>query len=207
MPMLDAYIPEGALPAEAEKALLVTLTNVLLEHEGVDPSESQQLEHWPKVWLHRPAAVLHAGEEPAVPHYRVIPSVPEGQFDDERRVSMVAAVTEAILDAEGMGVTDRDPSRIWVFANEIPDGTWGGGGRIAVGLPTSPGWPLATACPPQAAHLPSGGWPGAGQCPPESPVTGHSVDGGRHPFQSGAASLDWILYPIAPERIPHRLLR
>jgi phenylpyruvate tautomerase PptA (4-oxalocrotonate tautomerase family) len=67
---------------------------------------------------------------PAVPHYRVIASVPEGQFDDERRASMVAAVTEAILDAED-GHYDRDPMRIWVFANEIPDGTWGGGGRIA----------------------------------------------------------------------------
>ena len=43
---------------------------------------------------------------------------------------MVAAVTEAILDAED-GRYDRDPLRIWVFANEIPDGTWGGGGRIA----------------------------------------------------------------------------
>jgi phenylpyruvate tautomerase PptA (4-oxalocrotonate tautomerase family) len=71
-----------------------------------------------------------AGEEPAAPHYRVIASVPEGQFDDDRRASMVAAVTEAILDAED-GRYERDPLRIWVFPNEIPDGTWGGGGRIA----------------------------------------------------------------------------
>lgn len=42
---------------------------------------------------------------------------------------MVAAVTEAILDAED-GRYDRDLMRIWLFANEIPDGTWGGGGRI-----------------------------------------------------------------------------
>jgi phenylpyruvate tautomerase PptA (4-oxalocrotonate tautomerase family) len=128
MPMLDAYIPEGALPPEAEKALLATLTDVLLEHEGADPA-NPAARALAKVWLHRPAAVLQAGEEPDVPHYRVIASVPEGQFDDERRASMVAAVTEAILDAED-GRYDRDPMRIWVFANEIPDGTWGGGGRI-----------------------------------------------------------------------------
>jgi phenylpyruvate tautomerase PptA (4-oxalocrotonate tautomerase family) len=129
MPMLDAYVPEGALPAEAEKALLATLTDVLLEHEGVDPA-NPAARALAKVWLHRPAAMLHAGEEPTVPHYRVIASVPEGQFDDERRASMVAAVTKAILDAEG-GRYDADPLRIWVFANEIPDGTWGGGGGIA----------------------------------------------------------------------------
>jgi phenylpyruvate tautomerase PptA (4-oxalocrotonate tautomerase family) len=129
MPMLDAYIPESALTAPAEKQLLATLTDVLLEHEGADPT-NPAARALAKVWLHRPAAVLHAGEEPAKPHYRVIASVPEGQFDDERRASMVAAVTEAILDAEN-GRYDRDPLRIWVFANEIPDGTWGGGGRIA----------------------------------------------------------------------------
>jgi hypothetical protein len=42
---------------------------------------------------------------------------------------MVAAVTDAILDAEA-GRFARDPGRIWVFPTEIPDGTWGGGGRI-----------------------------------------------------------------------------
>lgn len=129
MPMLDAYIPEGALPAEAETELLRTLTDVLLEHEGADP-RNPAARALAKVWLHRPATMLHAGEVPTSPHYRVIASVPEGQFDDQRRASMVAAVTEAILDAED-GQHDRDPFRIWVFANEIPDGTWGGGGRIA----------------------------------------------------------------------------
>ncbi|HKI42390.1 MAG: hypothetical protein P4L48_07540 [Mycobacterium sp.] len=129
MPMLDAYIPEGALPAAVEKALLARLTDVLLEHEGADP-RNPTARALAKVWLHRPAAVLHAGEVPAAPHYRIIASVPEGQFDDDRRASMVAAVTDAVLDAED-GRYDRDPFRIWVFANEIPDGTWGGGGRIA----------------------------------------------------------------------------
>jgi phenylpyruvate tautomerase PptA (4-oxalocrotonate tautomerase family) len=129
MPMLDVYIPEGALPAKVEKGLLRTLTDVLLEHEGADP-RNPAARGLAKVWLHRPAAILHAGEEPSAPHYRVIASVPEGQFDDERRASMVTAVTEAILTAEN-GCYDRDPLRIWLFANEIPDGTWGGGGRIA----------------------------------------------------------------------------
>ncbi|WP_319456047.1 MULTISPECIES: tautomerase family protein [unclassified Mycobacterium] len=129
MPMLDAYIPDGALPADVERALLGTLTDLLLQHEGADPL-NPAARALAKVWLHRPTAVLHAGEQPAAPHYRVIASVPEGQFDDERRASMVAAVTDAILAAEG-GRYDADPLRVWVFANEIPEGTWGGGGRIA----------------------------------------------------------------------------
>jgi len=128
MPMLDVYVPAGALPADVEKALLVTLTDVLLEHEGADP-RNPAARALAKVWLHRPEVVLHAGEVPELPHYRVIASVPEGQFDDARRASMVAAVTDAVLAAED-GRYDADPLRVWVFASEIPDGTWGGGGRI-----------------------------------------------------------------------------
>jgi phenylpyruvate tautomerase PptA (4-oxalocrotonate tautomerase family) len=81
------------------------------------------------VFLHRPAAVYVAGEPASAPRYRFVASVPEGQYDDERRAAIVAAVTEAVLDAED-GAHDRDPRRVWVFATEIPEGNWGGGGRV-----------------------------------------------------------------------------
>jgi hypothetical protein len=42
---------------------------------------------------------------------------------------MVEQVTEAVLDAEE-GAYERNPTRVWVFANEIPEGTWGAAGRI-----------------------------------------------------------------------------
>ena len=83
MPMLDAYIPEGALPAEAERQLISRLTDLLLEHEGADPRNpvARSLA-W--VFVHRPAAVYVAGATAAAPRYRFIASVPEGQYDDER---------------------------------------------------------------------------------------------------------------------------
>jgi len=128
MPMLDAFIPEGALAAEAEDQLLSDLTEILLCHEGADPSDpAARSIAW--VYLHRPASLFIGGEPADEPRYRFIASVPEGQFDDERRQAMVEAVTERALDAEH-GAYERDPLRVWVFANEIPDGTWGGGGRI-----------------------------------------------------------------------------
>jgi phenylpyruvate tautomerase PptA (4-oxalocrotonate tautomerase family) len=128
MPMLDAFIPEGALAAEAEEQLLSDLTDILLYHEGADPSDpAARSIAW--VYLHRPASLFVGGEPADEPRYRFIASVPEGQFDDDRRQAMVGAVTERVLDAEN-GAYERDPLRVWVFANEIPDGTWGGGGRI-----------------------------------------------------------------------------
>ncbi len=127
MPMLDAYIPEGALSAGAEKDLIAKLTDILLYHEGADPTDpAARAIAW--VFLHRPS-VFVAGEAAEEPRYRIVASVPEGQFDDERRSAIVEAITEAVLDAED-GAHERNPLRVWVFANEIPDGTWGGGGRI-----------------------------------------------------------------------------
>jgi phenylpyruvate tautomerase PptA (4-oxalocrotonate tautomerase family) len=58
-----------------------------------------------------------------------VASVPEGQFNPERRQAIVEAITEAVLDAEE-GSRPRDPNRVWVFPTEVPDGTWGGAGRI-----------------------------------------------------------------------------
>lgn len=126
--MLDVEIPEGALDADAERALLAELTDVLIRWEGGDPaSPAVRAIAW--VYLHRPAALFVAGVPAGRPHYRVTASVPEGQFDEERRAGIVAVVTEAVLRAE-RGRHDDDPGRVWVFCHEVPDGTWGGAGRI-----------------------------------------------------------------------------
>jgi phenylpyruvate tautomerase PptA (4-oxalocrotonate tautomerase family) len=79
--------------------------------------------------VHRPADVYVGGSPAQAPRYRFVASVPEGQYDAERRDAMVADITAAVLDAEG-GEHDRDPSRVWVFTPEIPDGTCGALGRI-----------------------------------------------------------------------------
>jgi phenylpyruvate tautomerase PptA (4-oxalocrotonate tautomerase family) len=128
MPMLDAFIPEGALSADAEKDLLSKLTDILLRTEGADPSDPTA-RSIACLTLHRPAEVFIGGEPAAEPRYRIFASVPEGQYDDERRQAMVEQVTEAVLDAEN-GAYERNPMRVWVFANEIPEGTWGALGQI-----------------------------------------------------------------------------
>jgi len=126
--MLDAYIPQGALRPEAEEQLLARLTDVLIINEGADPS-NPQVRSIAWLFVHRPEDVYVAGSRAHAPHYRFVASVPEGQYDAERRQAMVHSITEAVLDAEE-GTYDRDPSRVWVFTPEVPDGTWGGAGRI-----------------------------------------------------------------------------
>ena len=128
MPMLDAYIPDGALAAAAEQQLLAKLTDLLIVNEGAAPT-NPQVRSIAWLFVHRPAEVYVAGSQAQAPRYRFVASVPEGQYDAERRDAMVADITAAVLDAED-GAHDRDPSRVWVFTPEIPDGTWGALGRI-----------------------------------------------------------------------------
>ena len=128
MPMLDAYIPEGALTPAAEEQLLAKLTDLLIVNEGADPANAQVRSiAW--LFVHRPADVYVAGSRAQAPRYRFVASVPEGQYDSERRQAMVGDITEAVLDAEA-GAHERDPARVWVFTPEVPDGTWGALGGI-----------------------------------------------------------------------------
>ena len=45
MPMCDAYIPKGALPEAAERKLLSKITDLLLQHEGVAPTNQDIAAH------------------------------------------------------------------------------------------------------------------------------------------------------------------
>ena len=131
MPLLDAYIPAGALSSDAERDLMAKLTDMLIRNEGADPTnETVRSIAW--LFVHRPETVYVAGQPAEAPRYRFVTSVPEGQFNAERRAAMTAEITEAVLDAED-GAYDRDPMRVWVFTPEVPEGTWGGAGRV-VGL-------------------------------------------------------------------------
>jgi phenylpyruvate tautomerase PptA (4-oxalocrotonate tautomerase family) len=126
MPICDAYISEGALSADAERDLLATVTDLMLEHEGVDPTNEQaRLLTW--VFVHRHEMYV-AGSESKHPRYRFDCYVPEGQYNEERRAAMTAEVTKAVVDAEA-GSRSHPELRVAVFTYEIKDGWWGGGGR------------------------------------------------------------------------------
>ena len=146
MPQLDAYIPAGALTPDAERTLMANLTDLLIRHEGADPTnETVRSIAW--LFVHRAHTVDVAGKPADAPRYRFVASVPEGQFNAERRAAMTAEITDAVLDAEG-GAHPRDPMRVWVFTLEVPEGTWGGGGRV-VGLGDIAGLALGDA---EAGH-------------------------------------------------------
>jgi phenylpyruvate tautomerase PptA (4-oxalocrotonate tautomerase family) len=126
--MLDVHVPEGALRPDAEAALVRRLTDILITHEGFDPADpATQAVSW--AFLHRPAAVYVGGAPADAPRYKIVVTIPEGQLDAAARAAVIAEVTEVVLDAE-QGDWPRDAARVWVFPTEVPDGHWGGRGRV-----------------------------------------------------------------------------
>jgi phenylpyruvate tautomerase PptA (4-oxalocrotonate tautomerase family) len=142
MPQLDAFIPAGALSSDAEQDLIAKLTDLLIRHEGADPT-NEMVRSIAWVFVNRPETVYVGGAPADAPRYRFIASVPEGQFNAERRQALTAEITDAVLDAE-QGAYPRDPMRVWVFTLEVPEGTWGGAGRV-VGLADIAGLALGDA--------------------------------------------------------------
>lgn len=128
MPMIDVTIPEGALKPDAEERLIKELTDILLQHEGFETT-NERAQGVSVVFLHRPAAIYVGGRRENSPRYRIRPSVPEGQYTDASRKSLVKEVTAAVVRAEGGNFADVAP-RVWVFPTEIPDGQWGSRGVI-----------------------------------------------------------------------------
>ncbi|WP_342726417.1 Tautomerase enzyme [Bradyrhizobium sp. B097] len=128
MPMIDVTIPEGALKPVAEARLIKELGDILIGHEGFDPA-NKVAQGVTVVFLHRPAAVYVAGEPSPSPRYRIVPTVPEGQYTEASRAALVKDVTAAVVRADGGSYEDVAP-QVWVFPTEIPDGQWGSRGVI-----------------------------------------------------------------------------
>ena len=128
MPMIDALIPENALTPEAETRLLKEMTDILIRAEGYEP-DNANAQRVSFLFLHRPAAIFVGGAPSPSPRYRITPSVPEGQYTDAARESLVQQITAAIARAEGVTFEEIAP-RVWVFPTEIPDGQWGAAGGI-----------------------------------------------------------------------------
>ncbi len=93
MPMIDAFIPENALTPQAEQQLFREVTDLVIKHEIGDLA-NERARHASWLSLHRPA-VFVGGAPAAQPRYRFIVSVPEGQFDAQRRQAITVEITAA----------------------------------------------------------------------------------------------------------------
>jgi phenylpyruvate tautomerase PptA (4-oxalocrotonate tautomerase family) len=133
MPMIDLTLPADALDEPARHALIDELTRALLHWEGVGENNAMgDSVTWGVLHPVAPGDwhVAHDRAPADQPRYRVQVTVPEGALDQPKKEGLVAEVTRKVLEAEGSPIDLANAVRVWVFINEVPDGNWGGAGRI-----------------------------------------------------------------------------
>ena len=128
--MIDVTLPEGTLSAESQTQLLARLTNILLKWEGAPDTPQAKSIAWAYAHEVKAGAMTVGGTIPEIPRYRVMTTVPHGSLNDERKKGLVEEVTRAVLEAEGADWNAENRQRVWCIVQEVPDGNWGGGGRI-----------------------------------------------------------------------------
>jgi phenylpyruvate tautomerase PptA (4-oxalocrotonate tautomerase family) len=130
VPLIDLTMPAGAIDADRRSDLVKTLGDTMLRWEGAPDTEFFQSIMW--VHVHElPADAVNAAGRPIGPedvHFIVKATVPQGALSDRRKEGLVKDMTEAVLQAAGLG--DDAGLRVWVLINEVPEGNWGAAANI-----------------------------------------------------------------------------
>jgi phenylpyruvate tautomerase PptA (4-oxalocrotonate tautomerase family) len=130
MPVIEMYVPKGALDDETRRTLHDRVSRQVLEAEGAtyDESPLAQAITWMMIYEMPEGGwsiggkVLSSGEEPRV-LTRV--SVPHGALDDERRADIAARVNREVTNA--LGEPFKDPTTSFCLISEQ---TFSGGGIV-----------------------------------------------------------------------------
>jgi phenylpyruvate tautomerase PptA (4-oxalocrotonate tautomerase family) len=132
VPLIELFVPEGALEPEARDRLVEELTTTLLRWEGAPVNDVSRAISWG--YVHEvPAGHQYVGGRPldgGEPRYRLKITVPEGALDDRRKAGLVEDATRLVLAAEGGPDDEAAAFRVWVTIREVADGNWGAAGRI-----------------------------------------------------------------------------
>jgi phenylpyruvate tautomerase PptA (4-oxalocrotonate tautomerase family) len=132
VPLIELFIPEGALEPDTRDRLVEDLTTTLLRWEGAPDNEVSRSISWGYV-TEVAAGRQYVGGRPlngGEPRYRLKITVPAGALDDRRKAGLVEDATKLILAAEGGPDNEAAAFRVWVMIREVTDGNWGGAGRI-----------------------------------------------------------------------------
>lgn len=128
--MIDLTFVRDSLTPDALSALTDELVTVLLRAERAP--DTPFLRDNTLVYLHPmdAADVSVGGRGPGEPRFRVDLTVFGGALDRDRRERLVADVHTAVSSAAGIDPTGPRAFHIWTLIHEVPEGNWGGGGKV-----------------------------------------------------------------------------
>lgn len=130
MPLIDIYIPSGALNQEQQDELANALLQSLMHCDHAIGNPRAQSINWVYVHEHPAEKLYVAGQARAKPHYRIEVTVMEGMMSQEVKELVARDMTQSVLQVEGTADNPMNASRIWVLFHDMPEGGWASAGRV-----------------------------------------------------------------------------
>jgi phenylpyruvate tautomerase PptA (4-oxalocrotonate tautomerase family) len=130
MPMIDLTFVRGSVDDQALSSLADELVTALLRAERAP--DTAFLRDNTLVYLHpmEPAQLSVGGRGPGEPRFRVELTVFAGALDKDRKEQLTADVHAAVCAAAEIEPRGPRAFHVWTLIHEIPEGNWGGGGKI-----------------------------------------------------------------------------
>lgn len=130
MPLIVLYLPEQCFNPQQKQQFAQQATQNLLKLEGMEQQPKAQNLSWVQFSEFGKEDFFLAGHQVEKPHYRIDIKVFQGTLNNERKALLTEQLTKLVLDIEGTNFNLLNAARVWVMINEIPDGNWGGAGKI-----------------------------------------------------------------------------
>lgn len=121
MPMIDIFLPDNALPPDADRKLGEGLTLVLLRAEGVPNPAPFHLQNT-AAFLHRlPASAVQTAAESNAAAVRIQVVTPPNALKREGQKQFTKEATDLVQSLANEGTE----LRVWVILTEAAEGGWG----------------------------------------------------------------------------------
>ena len=131
MPMIDLFVPQGALPAETLTALAGRIVAAVHAEEGYTGSHFAACVSW--TYVHEiPLGRLLMGTEPCrVPIWRVEIATPADSLDTAAKARLGREIARLVLTAEGTTYDAAQAGRVWCLFRDPSEGEWFAGEHVA----------------------------------------------------------------------------
>lgn len=130
MPLITVHLPQNNFTGRQKKAFAQKATDILLTLEGMAENPKAQNLSWVQFTEFCEEDFFMAGHSVEKPHYRIEVKVFQGTMNAKKKQKLTEQLTHLILRLEQTDDNLLNAARIWVMIEEVPNGNWGGAGKI-----------------------------------------------------------------------------
>lgn len=130
MPLIVIHLPENTFSTQQKQRFAQSATQALLSFEGMAEHPKAHDLSWVQFNEFSNDDFYMAGHSVNKPHYRLDVSIFQGTMAGDKKERLTEKLTDLILEVEGTDHNLLNAARVWVMINEVPDGNWGGAGKI-----------------------------------------------------------------------------